>query len=204
MIRQPDETQGDPSLMAPLLPPRPNLGPEPWQSASGAGWEWSALLLVLLIVGGVGVFRWWKSRRGRASRPGSIPDPRSADDLGPLEDRRVSRAESLRDALIAAFGPSWGAKTTEEIAEEPDLASKIGPERAGEVVALLAEADRAKFSGGRIAGERSGADDQLDDVLAELISLLRVLKRAPGAEARGLSTAPRRNTIPRSSDPERS
>jgi hypothetical protein len=53
----------------------------------------------------------------------------------------------VRQALVARFGPSWGAKTTEEIAAEPGLADRLGPERAEGLVRFLREADRAKFAG---------------------------------------------------------
>lgn len=203
MIRQGDETTSDPGPMAPLLPPRPNLGPEPWRSPSGPGVEWLALIVVLLIIAAVGLALWRKARRDRSGRAGSISDRGASRDVGSLGDRRVSRAETLRDALIAAFGPSWGAKTTEEIAEEPELASRIGPERVGEVVALLTEADRAKFSGGSIEGDPPGDDDWLDASLRTLVEALKSSKPAPGSDSRGLSTDSKRSAAPRSVESER-
>ncbi len=54
---------------------------------------------------------------------------------------------SVRDTLVAGFGPSWAAKTTEEIAAEPDLTERLGPERAEQLVRFLRQADRVRFAG---------------------------------------------------------
>jgi hypothetical protein len=105
-----------------------------------------------------------RSEHGRSRRP-SFPSP---------EDRRIHRAELLRDALITAFGPSWNAKTTEEIAADPALRARLGPEPSGRVVAILAEADRAKFAASSAEPPRAGEEEHDDDdrSLADLIASL--------------------------------
>jgi hypothetical protein len=58
----------------------------------------------------------------------------------------VAWAVAVREALVARFGPSWRAKTTEEIAEDHALAFALGVEDADRLLAFLGEADRAKFA----------------------------------------------------------
>ncbi len=55
-------------------------------------------------------------------------------------------AERVRDALVGRFGPSWAAKTTEEIVESTTLIEAIGRERVEPLVRFLHESDRAKFA----------------------------------------------------------
>jgi hypothetical protein len=129
-----------------LVPPRPNLGPEPWPvppgwTATAGWWVWS-LALLLLIAG-------WRWRRGR-SKAGSAgrassPDPSLELDLSPRR-RLIASSEAVRAALIGAFGPGWGSKTTEEIAAEPILAERLDPEEVGHLIEFLRQADRAKFA----------------------------------------------------------
>ena len=144
IVQQPTRPISD---STPLLPPRPIPDPEPWPEPSGIG---PILGLGLLI--GLGAVlllsRWWWRRRRRSGTTGDI-GPTIPDDLDAMSpsDRLVARAETLREALVAAFGPSWAARTTEEIAEAFEPADRLGPDRARGLVALLASADRAKFAG---------------------------------------------------------
>ncbi|WP_169972769.1 hypothetical protein [Tautonia rosea] len=175
MIPQVTQTLPDganPLRGEPVLPPRPNLGPEPWPNEAG-GIGWGLLFSVLVLLLALGLLVWTRMQgmgRRRADRqvlqrgqnlhlPSPTPD-----------DPRIHHAEMLRDALIAAFGPSWRAKTTEEIAAEPELLNRLGPERSAQVVTLLSEADRAKFAGSATDRPLTSEDDTTR--LAELISLL--------------------------------
>ncbi|QDV36117.1 hypothetical protein ElP_40300 [Tautonia plasticadhaerens] len=159
----------------PLLPPRPNLGPEPWRDLDGADpWAISAAVLLLASVAVIGA-RVIARRRGRAaSVPAPAPGPAGPSAPGSRADRLVARAEAIREAIIAHLGPSWAARTTEEIADSPELASRIGPDRAARVVALLAEADRAKFAGEVPPGlgDQGGDDAEADRWAAEVVRAL--------------------------------
>jgi hypothetical protein len=122
--------------------PRPNLGPEPWTAPSS--WTATTLSLAFVVLGvAAGWLWWWGTRRRR--RPSSRP--LAAGRAPAAEAPMVRGAARVRAALIARFGPGWGAKTTEEIAAEPGPAAAWGPERAEQLVRFLHAADRAKFAG---------------------------------------------------------
>ena len=123
----------------PLLPPRPNLGPEPWRDAPGPGpLELGATVALAVGIAAAAVVL-IRARRRRRAAAGSSPGPSAileaaeADGLTDA-DRLLRRAEALREALIAAFGPSWAARTTEEVAAAPVLADRLGAEGAARVV----------------------------------------------------------------------
>lgn len=64
---------------------------------------------------------------------------------------------AIRAALGARFGGHWQARTTEEIAADPTLGERLGPEPAAELVRFLALADLAKFD------DRDGLQSPLPD-----------------------------------------
>ena len=158
----------------PLLPPRPNLGPEPWPEPSWVGPATMAIAtLAATLVLGVIVARLRSHRRGRrASPPGARASTtlNRASDAGlSAADRLLLRAEAVREALVLAFGPSWAARTTEEIAAAPELIDRLDPDRAARTVALLAEADRAKFAGLDVGDDPgNGEGDWVSEVVADL------------------------------------
>ncbi|MEW4569749.1 hypothetical protein AB1L88_17945 [Tautonia sp. JC769] len=171
----------------PIVPPRPNLGPEPWPDPAPGG-EWAPVALALLIgllAAGLGLgFRSRSRRRARrrAGGPGGDRGPSSRQSGSSPEDRRIRRAEVLRDALVNAFGPSWNAKTTEEIGADPALPARLGPEASARAVAILAEADRAKFAGPSAGPPADGGDEDDDDDrgLDGLLSSLAAPPADPG------------------------
>lgn len=135
---------------SPIILPRPNLGPEPWPDPPL--WPWLvgagtvAALVVLLIRR---LRKRSRARKEEAARPGVEALPPQA--LAPeLTDR-------VRSALVRAFGPSWRARTTEEVAGSSDLSARFGEEIAGRVVDYLRAVDRAKFS-----ADPAGPPDELD------------------------------------------
>jgi hypothetical protein len=135
----------EPTSAETLVPPRPNLGPEPWPEPSrwsdAAGWWGASLALILLIL----LALWRRRRRGRSARPIEPPSP-SIDPDGPPRQRLIASSEVIRGALIGAFGPAWGSKTTEEIGDDPSLGERIGAAEVERLVAFLRLADRAKFA----------------------------------------------------------
>ncbi len=130
-----------------LIPPRPNLGPEPWADPPGGPrrlppWAWFLAPALLLAA-----WRWRRLRRRRIRPAGDgLAAPPADPDPSPRL-RMIAASDSVRVALIGAFGPSWKSKTTEEIAAEPAVGDRLGPDRAARLGEFLAEADRAKFAG---------------------------------------------------------
>lgn len=133
-----DEVPGA-AKAASLIPPRPNLGPEPFQQM-GRPWSVWVLLGLAALAGLWGVSRLRRRIQGRrvavgAELNGMIAGART---LGVLSGE-------VRMALVGCFGEPWRAKTTEEISEERELAEVFGEETAERLVALLKGGDLEKF-----------------------------------------------------------
>jgi MYXO-CTERM domain-containing protein len=132
----------------PIVLPRPNLGPEPWPDSPAWPWITAAAVLITLVA----LILRRRRKRVRAKAAPAVPNEVAASpsEPSPLTDR-------VRGALIRAFGPSWRARTTEEVAASPVLAERFGPEVAAQVVAYLRACDRAKFS-----ADAATPDEELD------------------------------------------
>ena len=134
----------NPPSEAVLVPPRPNLGPEPPPGDPTTAAVVLAILLfsaLTMTTAGLRLLR--ARRRRRAARPDSPGPP-----TGPFATRREQMAAwsaAVRDALAVRQGPQWRARTTEEIAADATLAATLGPALAARLVELLTLADRAKF-----------------------------------------------------------
>lgn len=166
-----------PGPTAPIVLPRPNLGPEPWTTPApprsrGELALGSGLILLALALA---IRAWWRRRRQRLESHGR--DESSLDLAAPLtpSTRLIASSAAVRAALIAEFGPGWGSRTTQEIAADPTLAERLSPETAGAVVAYLGQVDRAKFAGEEV--------DQVDEWIAVAESFLRGRPR-PAASPR--------------------
>ncbi|CAN5913121.1 hypothetical protein BH23PLA1_BH23PLA1_13370 [soil metagenome] len=130
----------------PILPPRPNPGPEPWSDSGpisealffGLGLALLSALIVLALRG-------WRRRRSRRRGLGRLASRPDGSALS-ARDQMIVFSEVVRSTLEDRFGPSWRARTTEEIAGAPELAERLGPERAEQLARFLMEADRAKFA----------------------------------------------------------
>lgn len=142
-----------------LVPPYPNLGPEPFDEP-GLPWSWlvglgSVTTLALLMAG----LRLTRSRRRRVRRKpqGQADHPGSEEQESPRGEI-VALSDAVRAALVSRFGPTWQAKTSEEIGNDPEVLDAFGPETAGRLVVLLREADRLKFA----AAGSVGPSDQCE------------------------------------------
>lgn len=130
----------------PILPPRPNPGPEPWIDSQ----PWPGGLMVgiglamIAILTGLAIIFWRRSRR-RRSRSKGIFEELEGSRLAP-RDQMIVWSEAVRSALVDRFGPTWGARTTEEIARATELVDRFGSAKASQLAQFLAEADLAKFS----------------------------------------------------------
>jgi hypothetical protein len=142
--------QNPPELKAEsLVPPRPNLGPEPWPEArSGRGtvlWLGLAVGFVLLMAG----LRVWKQRRSRWIRNAAATSIHLENHAEPSpRERLIAISEQVRDALIRTFGAPWGSKTTEEIGRGSALIERLEPTEVDRLIVFLKLADRAKFAEG--------------------------------------------------------
>jgi hypothetical protein len=132
-----------------LVPPRPNLGPEPWAETRPWGADLPALaVLMALAITVIGAG--WRLRRlrarGRHAPRMSVSAAAPTGELASRRERLIALSRAVREALVARFGPAWRSKTTEEIAREADLAAAFGPEDAARLLRFLQDADRAKFA----------------------------------------------------------
>jgi hypothetical protein len=130
----------------------------------------SILAFAFLILGLINVGLLLRSLRKVRRRAGLAQGAWLPDDPGSPRDRLIARSREVRAALAARFGPSWRAKTTEEIAAEPVLTARLGPVPAARLVAFLAAADRSKFAGAAdlVPPEPSSGFDWLDELLDAL------------------------------------
>lgn len=124
--------------------PRPNPGPEPAEAPSSPWLPIAILIIILAAVLGLG----YATRARRRKRSARVAT-RGSDPVAVSDDPRERWAAwslAVREALAERFGPAWRAKTTEEIAAEPQLREVLEADRAGELLEHLAEADRVKFA----------------------------------------------------------
>jgi hypothetical protein len=125
-----------------LLPPRPNLGTEPWSDSRSVDRAW---LVAPALIALVAAWIAWRLVRARRA-----PTPQGPVSLQPLDEsprgRLVALSSSAKTALAARFGPAWRAKTTEELAVEPALAQLLGPDLFPELIEFLDRTDRLKFA----------------------------------------------------------
>ena len=148
-----------------LVPPRPNLGPEPLTEPSG-GISIAVLSLApLALLAALGVWRY--TRRRRKGRPASQVRPELADgNVNEAETlpgaRLLALADRARTLLIERFGDGWRAKTTEEIAGDPRFSATFDPGDAAMLLGLLRRADVEKFSQHRDAGDQGDLMSLLD------------------------------------------
>lgn len=120
-----------------LALPRPNPGPE---RSPGPGPLAPALTLIVAAAW-LAAAGWWAFRRPRdrtASRPTAAPL-----DTSPT---MPALAEIIRAELVARLGPSWSARTREELTSAPEVAAMFGPGQAEMLARFLHDADRAKFA----------------------------------------------------------
>ncbi|AMV39945.1 hypothetical protein [Planctomyces sp. SH-PL62] len=165
----PDPTTGATGL----VPPRPNLGPEPWRDenapTSPLAWIATATVAALLVA-------WIMRRRRRGA--GSIATASSAEVDDSPEGRLVALGDRLRAVLASRLGPSLRARTTEEIAGDPRLAERLDGEDLDRLVAILGAGDRVKFARRGVA---EGLLERLPEWTAWAGSLDGRLASTPGS-----------------------
>lgn len=147
---------------AALVPPRPNLGPEPLESAPA--WPIGLALSTAILLAA-----WLAARRRRGHSSSAIEAP--VEPVGSPREILIGWADRARDALAERFGPTRRASTTEELADDAGLVEQLGPELTADLLALLRAADRAKFA---TDGESE------PDSMADPAALVRELKAGAG------------------------
>jgi hypothetical protein len=129
-----------------LVPPRPNLGPEPWSESQPIPFLFVAvgILICLLVVS----LAWRRLGRRWVGAP-----PRDLPKQGPLDaspkGRLVAHSDSIRDVLASQFGNTWRAKTIEELSLEARLTQVLGRDQLDELIRFLDQVDRLKFAPAR-------------------------------------------------------
>ncbi len=125
-----------------LVPPRPNLGPEPWSEERMSPWPLLAVGLVLaaLLAGLI----WLIRRRRRKRRAVSSPQPVTS--LDTPDAQLLSLAVQARETLATRFGPSLRARTTEEISSDAVVKEALGNDHFASLIRLLSTADHWKFA----------------------------------------------------------
>ena len=162
--------QGETSEAPPLpLPPRPNLGPEPWPEPDRLSAWWLCLGLPIFALAA------WRFRRIHGPQRPTAQEASAAE----IESEQSSAetfvrlVERLRSALVAKFGVSWSAMTTEELAVAL-VAKEFGSPRLP-LIELFHVSDRVKF------GEHSVEPDYLAEAESLASSVLKAL--ADGASS---------------------
>lgn len=153
------------TVPTPILPPRPNLGPELLPEPQATPLIW---VVALLTIGAVAILlsAIRMRRRRRASKIGDACANAAFPDTP-----QIQAAEEIRRAMIDRFGQEYEARTTEELCDDLRLKEAIGADRLAEVVAILGAADVEKF-GGKV-------DETLDpEALAQRLSVLLASIRA--------------------------
>jgi hypothetical protein len=169
-----------------LVPPRPNLGPEPWSDSQSiaTGVVLAVTLFAVLVI----LFVWRQIRRGRTRRVGRVRSNQSPRDATP-RGRLVALSDSIRDALADQFGTTWRAKTIEELSAEVKLEEVLGSEQLRELIRFLDQVDHLKF-----APERPNHRHQsLEGELTNWEPRLADLKKRIQAKPRGRVKSPTNN-----------
>ncbi len=140
-----------------LIPPRPNLGPEPWQKTQPMPAVYFVLAL-LFILSSAALYGAWRHRRGVRARAAKRPLVERPD--ATPRQRLIGLWGSVRDALTDRLGASYRARTTEELAGDQELAELLGVELCQQLIHFLDQIDRLKFAPVRTQNEqhaRAGA-----------------------------------------------
>ena len=145
-----------------LVPPRPNLGPEPWHDPQPLSRAVLVIVVLVLLLLASLIWRRYRRSPARASR-GSLPSGDITSFNPNPRDQLVALSASIRDALTVPFGTACRAMTTEELSTDGRLEQLLGDQDLRELIRFLDQVDHLKF-----APERS--NHQLDGLQETLTS----------------------------------
>jgi hypothetical protein len=160
-----------------LVPPRPNLGPEPWSEPEPIAGVCllAGLLAALFLAAGFLTLR--RRARARAARSRVASQPQvDATPRGQL----VALSDSIRQDLTNRFGTAWRAKTTEELSADSLLVQALGRQHLDELIRFLDQIDRLKFAPARLDREDGALEAALsswEPRVTELRAKLRTKRR---------------------------
>lgn len=124
-----------------LIPPKPNLGPEPWPKSAPLQGLWVASGAVVATIAALFFWRMLRRRLVRSHQAEAAADSLDVTPRG----RLVALSNSAKTALALRFGATWRAKTTEELAVEAALEEVLGPEMFRQLIEFLEGIDRLKL-----------------------------------------------------------
>ncbi len=164
-----------------LVPPRPNLGPEPWADDP-------SIMRILVAIGAVAFLAivwssWRLIRHRRAGSRRSGPAPGDQADATP-RGQFVALSYSIRDALIGQFGTAWRAKTTEDLSADSQLERALGPELFQELIRFLDQVDHLKFAPERSSDRDESIPRALADWKPRVADLLNKIKAKPDVRSK--------------------
>lgn len=132
-----------------IVPPRPNLGPEPWDDRAAVDWIIVIVFVIFIIYFLFFCYKIYmdiknsrRLRRESAAGESANDDPKAV---------WVEWSNRVRAALDLEFGAGHSARTTEEIEADPVIETGLNAERRDRLIAFLRAADLAKFGGESIA-----------------------------------------------------
>jgi hypothetical protein len=158
----------------PLVPPRPNLGPEPLTDAGTFNPGFLAVLTAVLTI--AAVLAWRRLSRKRRPTTRSHGGPAASGGPPSARDRLIALSPTIRSALVSRFGPSCLARTTEELASDPRIGEVLGRVDFDRLIEILNAIDRLKFSAPLlIDDEASLLTSRLKDWEPSVLNLTKAL-----------------------------
>ena len=164
-----------------LIPPRPNLGPETWseEPSSIPPLLAAGIALLVLLTGAIGIFFYRRRRSGRRTAKSC---PAEAMPVIPAT-QLLNLAGQIREDLAARFGPSFRARTTQEIAADLEVKEVIGVEHLEPMIRLLSLADHCKFAALPENGDQQTLGDEISAWTALRTDLVARLAAKPQRNA---------------------
>ncbi|HKI17023.1 MAG TPA: hypothetical protein VKA15_04055 [Isosphaeraceae bacterium] len=163
-----------------LVPPRPNLGPEPWSETQSMRAVYVALALGVILASAAlyGVWRHRRIARGKAKKR-----PAAERQGATASERLIGLSGSLRAALTDRFGTSYRARTTEELSADLELGQLLGGESFEQLIQFLDQIDRIKFAPVRTPNRQHALEQDLAEWEPRVRDLVTQIREKPSAAA---------------------